>query len=312
MIGAPACFTAIAEPYWSLAARVLRLRSKSLKANATQSASTRNNVSASVELFSVAYSAGVNRIIFSSSAAVYGAPDRLPVPCTLEAHSGYGLPKRMVEEILTDLSRANAASYVMLRYFNAGADPDGELGEGHDPEGRLIPNAIAVASGRTDLIFGNDYPTPDGTWVRDYLHVSDIANAHVAALQSLLVSQPRSMILNAGMGRGHSIREVIGEVGRVIGQPVPHIVAPRRPGDVLILVADPRQSRTQLGFNAVRSELKVIVEDAWRFLRQKWGISNVSNGVQHVVASPTLPIKTSSVSGSNRWQTYRERGGYGT
>ncbi len=243
---------------------------------------------------------------------MYGAPDRLPVPCTLEAHSGYGLPKRMVEEILTDLSRANAASYVMLRYFNAGADPDGELGEGHDPEGRLIPNAIAVASGRTDLIFGNDYPTPDGTWVRDYLHVSDIANAHVAALQSLLVSQPRSMILNAGMGRGHSIREVIGEVGRVIGQPVPHIVAPRRPGDVLILVADPRQSRTQLGFNAVRSELKVIVEDAWRFLRQKWGISNVSNGVQHVVASPTLPIKTSSVSGSNRWQTYRERGGYGT
>ncbi len=235
--------------------------------------------------------------ILSSSAAVYGCPDRLPIPedAPTKPTSVYGRTKRMVEEVLADLSRASGGSHITMRYFNAaGADADGELGEEHDPESHLIPNVIAAASGRSDriCIFGDDYPTSDGTCVRDYVHVSDLAEGHVAALESAL-REPHSLIVNLGTGRGHSIREVIGVVSRVVGQPVPHIVGPRRPGDVPVLIADPRLARAQLGFTTVRSDLKVVVQDAWKFFHRKWGLSNLPDSSpvrwnNHRVSGATL------------------------
>ena len=154
----------------------------------------------------------------------------------------------------------------MLRYFNAcGADPDGEIGECHDPETHLIPLALDAADGGSELtLFGDDYPTPDGTCIRDYIHVTDLAEAHVAALGALLEGGGTSA-LNLGTGLGVSNREVLDAIGRVTGRPVPHRIGPRRPGDPPVLVADPSLAKHELGWTARLSDLDTIVETAWRW-----------------------------------------------
>lgn len=209
---------------------------------------------------------GVRRLVFSSTCAVYGNPLSLPLT---EAHpfapvSPYGLSKRIVEDLLAEL-RARAGLHVTtLRYFNAaGATDDGALGEAHHPETHLIPLAIAAARGeRPPLsLFGTDYPTPDGTCLRDYVHVEDLATAHAAALGRLLEGDPGGAY-NLGTGRGHSVREVLDAVDHVVGRPVPVILGPRRAGDPPALYADPSAAATALGWRAARTDLRATVASA--------------------------------------------------
>lgn len=215
---------------------------------------------------------GVKLFVFSSSAAVYGDPEKLPIP---EDHptrpkSPYGKTKLMVEEILADYSKAYDFRYVSLRYFNAaGSDPEGEIGEWHEPERHLIPIVLEVALGKRPYleIYGTDYETPDGTGIRDYIHVSDLASAHVLALQHL-VQGGKSDIFNLGIGKGYSVREVVETCRRVTRREIPLREAPRRPGDPAILVADPSKAERQLGWKPRFTELEPIVETAWSWLRK--------------------------------------------
>ena len=230
-----------------------------------------NNVCGIIGLLEGCKRAGVFTFVFSSSCAVYGVPPRLPITeDTLpEPVNPYGRTKLMGEQMLLDYASAGATynadcRYVALRYFNvAGADPDGELGERHDPETHLVPLALLAANGRHPAleIFGTDYDTPDGTCVRDYIHVSDLARAHVLALQHLLDGGP-STTLNLGSGRGYSVREVVDAVARVTGRTPPVVDRPRRAGDPPMLVADPAKAREVLGFVTERSELDRMVADA--------------------------------------------------
>jgi UDP-glucose-4-epimerase GalE len=229
----------------------------------------RNNVVNTLNLLEAMQDAGVDIIVFSSSCAAYGIPARVPIP---EDHpcrpiSPYGESKLFVERALEWYGRAYGLRWISLRYFNAaGADPDGELGEVHEPETHLIPLAIEAALGRRLCleIYGTDYPTPDGTAVRDYVHVQDLARAHVLALGYLL-SGGEGVCLNLGTGRGHSVREVIGAVERVGGREVPVREAPRRPGDPPILVAAPGEAERSLGWRPECTELLDIVETAWEW-----------------------------------------------
>ena len=230
----------------------------------------RNNVGGTLSLLDACRSASVDKLVFSSSCATYGVPDVLPITESAPQRpiNPYGRTKLVVEQVLEDYAHAYGSRHVALRYFNAaGADPDGEIGERHDPETHLIPLALLAAAGRREAleVFGDDYDTPDGTCVRDYIHVTDLARAHVLALRHLLDGGD-SLALNLGSGSGSSIREVIGAVAHVTGRRVPHVIKPRRPGDPPVLYADPRLAKERLGFETEMSDLHTIVGTAAAFL----------------------------------------------
>ena len=227
-----------------------------------------NNVGGSLSLFEAMARANVKRLVFSSTAAVYGEPPVTPIPedSPFAPVSPYGESKAMVERVLGELDKYRAVRSVVLRYFNAcGAEPEAKLGERHDPETHLIPLLFRAAiSGQPVQLFGDDYPTPDGTCVRDYIHVGDLASAHIAALDHLLAGGASSQF-NVGTGRGNTVLEVLRAVEEVCGRPVPYTVAPRRDGDSPSLVANSRKLQETLGWKPVRSDLKQIVRDAWDF-----------------------------------------------
>ncbi len=227
-----------------------------------------NNVTGSLVLLEAMVSAGVKRFVFSSTCAVYGQPASVPVVESLPTGplSAYGETKLAVERALPHLERAYGLRWIALRYFNAsGAHPDGSIGEDHDPEIHLIPRAIAAASGGPPLtVFGDDYPTPDGTCIRDYIHVCDLAEAHSRAVTALEDGAPCSAY-NAGTGRGHSVREVIETVGRVCGRPVQYTLGLRREGDPAALFAASDRLQRELGWRPRYPELETIVRDAWRW-----------------------------------------------
>jgi UDP-glucose-4-epimerase GalE len=229
----------------------------------------RNNVVSTLNLLDAMVDAGVRDIVFSSTCATYGEPREVPIAEGHPQHpvNPYGETKLAVEKILHWYGGAYGIRHAALRYFNAaGADPDGELGEEHDPETHLIPLAIAAALGQGGVlnIFGTDYPTPDGTAVRDYIHVSDLADAHWSALEHLARSG-ESLRLNLGTGKGHSVREVVASVERASGRKVPVREADRRPGDPPALVADAREAARVLGWRPRYPELDTIVGHALRW-----------------------------------------------
>jgi UDP-glucose 4-epimerase len=216
---------------------------------------------------------GVGRFIFSSSAAVYGNPPRLPIEeeSPLRPTSPYGRTKLFVEEMLADLEGAGAMKSISLRYFNAaGADFSGEIGESHVPETHLVPLVLRAAldPSYTVTIFGRDYDTPDGTCVRDYIHVDDLADAHVRALRKLL-SGGESAIYNLGNGSGFSVLQVIEAARRVTGKGLKVENGVRRPGDPAVLVASSEKARRELGWSPAHESLDAIVESAWRWERQR-------------------------------------------
>ncbi|EPR41811.1 UDP-glucose 4-epimerase [Desulfovibrio sp. X2] len=228
-----------------------------------------NNVAGTVNLLEAMRAAGCSRFIFSSSCAVYGIPTRLPLT---EDHgfapiNPYGTSKLMVEQMLRDYAKAYGQSSMSLRYFNAaGADPDGESGECHDPETHLIPLALRAALDPDSplTVFGSDYDTPDGTCIRDYVHVADLAQAHVLALD-LLREPGLARALNLGNGTGYSVRQVIDTVSEVSGLPVAWKAGERREGDPSRLVADSSRARAELGWQPRHERLGEIVEHAWRW-----------------------------------------------
>lgn len=228
-----------------------------------------NNVVGSLVLLGAMRDADVRNIVFSSSCATYGIPDYLPIreDHPQRAINPYGNTKICVERMLRDFDAAYGLRSTSLRYFNAaGADEDGEIGEDHEPETHLIPLAIRAALTRECVleIYGADYSTPDGTAIRDYVHVMDLANAHVAALRYLTDGGP-STALNLGTGRGYSVRQVIECVERIGGRSIPARVVGRRPGDPAELVADPSRAYAVLGWHARYSALETIVETAWQW-----------------------------------------------
>ncbi len=229
----------------------------------------RVNVGGAATLLSAMGRAGVPRIVFSSTAAVYGAPTEVPIPEShaLEPINPYGWTKRTVERLLADCEAASGLRFTALRYFNAaGAVPGRPCGEWHEPETHLVPNALRAAAGLKDHLdlFGTDHPTPDGTAVRDYVHVADLADAHVAAL-GLMEREPGGRALNLGTGRGFSVREVIDATERVAGRLLEVVECPIRPGDPPVLVADASRARVELGWTPRRADLEAIVADAWEW-----------------------------------------------
>jgi len=230
-----------------------------------------NNVEGGLSLLNAALEAGVKKIIFSSTCAVYGVPDRVPIEENIPRQpvNPYGVTKLFFEQALEAYDRAYGFRFAALRYFNAaGADESGEIGELHDPETHLIPLALRAAAGLgPELhVFGSDYPTPDGTCIRDYIHVNDLAAAHVKALDHL-ASGKESFAVNVGTGRGDSVQQVITAVEQVTGQKVPHKKVPRRPGDPPALVANPAKAEALLQWKATRS-LKEIVATAWNWMER--------------------------------------------
>ena len=229
-----------------------------------------NNVIGALHLLDAARSAGNVPIVFSSTCAVYGEPVGVPITedAALAPVNPYGRTKLAVEHALADYESAYGLRSVRLRYFNAGGgDPDGEVGESHDPETHLIPRAILAALGRLEevSIFGDDYPTPDGTAIRDYIHVTDLAHAHVAAVRHLLGGGD-GVAVNLGTGRGFSVREIVDAVQRVTDLEVPSRVTARRQGDPAVLVADGSRSTRLLGFTAAHSDIETIVRTAHAWL----------------------------------------------
>jgi UDP-glucose-4-epimerase GalE len=228
----------------------------------------RNNVIGTLGTLEAMAAEGCTRVIFSSTCAVYGEPNEVPlseslVPAPINA---YGQTKLTIEQALPHYERAYGIRFVALRYFNAaGADPDGELGEDHTPEIHVIPRAFEAASGGAPLyVFGEDYPTPDGTCLRDYVHVTDLADAHVRAL-GWLGDGGASGVYNLGTERPSSVKEVIASVERVTGRKVAWHPAPRREGDPAVLYASAERIRKDLGWKPQRVDLDVIVGDAWRW-----------------------------------------------
>ncbi len=234
----------------------------------------RNNVEGGLALLNTALEAGLNKIIFSSTCAVYGVPARIPIDesTSRQPVNPYGVSKMFFEQALESYDRAYGFRYASLRYFNAaGADESGEIGELHEPETHLIPLGLLAAAGLGPelQIFGSDYPTPDGTCIRDYVHVNDLAAAHVKALQHLADGK-ESFAVNIGTGVGHSVQEVISSIEKVSGNSVPRRVVPRRPGDPPALVADPRRAESLLQWKATRS-LHDIITTAWTWSERRRG-----------------------------------------
>ena len=228
----------------------------------------RNNVVGALGLLEAMANRSVTRLVFSSTCATYGEPIETPIPEThpQQPINSYGDTKLAIERALPHFERAYGIHAVALRYFNAaGADPDGEIGEDHAPEIHLIPRAIDAATGGRGLeVFGEDYPTPDGTCLRDYIHVSDLADAHVRALE-IVTGSGRSAVYNLGTGVPHSVRQIIDAVERVSGLKVPWTAAPRRPGDPAALYAKADKARAELRWTPRFSDLDSIVGTAWRW-----------------------------------------------
>ena len=232
-----------------------------------------NNVANTLQLLSTMVECGVMNFVFSSSAAVYGSAGAALIgedhPCA--PINPYGRTKRIVEEALEDFSRGHGINFISLRYFNAaGADRRGRIGERHNPETHLIPLVLQAASGRRDAItvFGRDYPTPDGTCVRDYVHVEDLCDAHLLALRALRNGH-RGGFFNLGNSKGFSVSEVIEVARQVTGKPIKVMDAEPRAGDPPALVADAAAIQRELGWRPARADLGTIVEDAWRWELQK-------------------------------------------
>jgi UDP-glucose-4-epimerase GalE len=227
-----------------------------------------NNVGGSMSLLTAMVHTGVARLVFSSTAAVYGMPDRIPITedMPFAPVSPYGESKVMVEKILGWMDQYRGIKSIALRYFNAcGAEPDSGLGEEHDPETHLIPLLFrAIETGRPIIIFGDDYDTPDGTCIRDYIHVSDLAQAHILAIDHLLAGGS-SDAFNAGTGHGFSVMEIVRAVEQVTGRKVPYEIGPRRDGDAPVLVANADKLRRFLAWTPKRSGIHEIVADAWAF-----------------------------------------------
>jgi len=227
-----------------------------------------NNVGNTVRLLRQMQQHGPKRLVFSSTCAIFGAPERMPIDeeCRRDPESPYARTKLAIEWALADASAAWGLGFVALRYFNAaGAAEDATIGEDHDPETHLIPNVLKVALGQRDSVsvFGTDYDTPDGTCIRDYVHVDDLARAHVAAIESLESAQQR--YYNTGTGRGATVFEVIAAARNVTGHPIPVRECPRRAGDVPRLYADPRKVQRELGWQPKYTDLNDIVASAWKW-----------------------------------------------
>jgi UDP-arabinose 4-epimerase len=231
-----------------------------------------NNVEGGLSLLNAALEVGVKKVIFSSTCAVYGVPSKVPIDENnpRQPVNPYGVSKMFFEQALEAYDRAYGFRYASLRYFNAaGADESGEIGELHEPESHLIPLALRAAAGRgAELqVFGSDYPTPDGTCIRDYVHVNDLASAHVKALEHLAVGN-ESVALNLGTGTGASVQEVISSVEEVTGKRVPRKVVPRRPGDPPELVANSAKAQAVLGWKPTRG-LRDSVATAWNWMQRQ-------------------------------------------
>ena len=231
-----------------------------------------NNVGGSLSLLGSMLEAGCRRIVFSSSCAIYGEPETNPIEEKTRQNpvNPYGASKAMVERILCDYQKAREIDAIALRYFNAsGADPEGELGELRDPETHLIPRAMMAIQGYIHdfAVFGTDYPTPDGTAIRDYVHVCDLADAHVAAVRRLLAGGVGGTF-NLGTGRGYSVKQVLDAIAVETGKSLPISHAPRREGDPPALVADASLSNRELGFAPRLSDIKTIVQTAWAWHRR--------------------------------------------
>ncbi|MFF7232802.1 UDP-glucose 4-epimerase GalE [Streptomyces sioyaensis] len=226
----------------------------------------RNNVGGTMDLLAAMRDAGVRTLVFSSTAATYGEPASTPITESAETAptSPYGASKLAVDHMISGEAAAHGLAAVSLRYFNV-AGAYGSCGERHDPESHLIPLVLQVARGKREAIsvYGEDYPTPDGTCVRDYIHVADLAEAHLLALDA--ASAGEHLICNLGNGNGFSVREVIETVRKVTGHPVPEIAAPRRAGDPAVLVASAQTAIDRLGWRPSRADLAGIVADAWQF-----------------------------------------------
>ncbi|MEO8096344.1 MAG: UDP-glucose 4-epimerase GalE [Acidobacteriota bacterium] len=228
----------------------------------------RNNIIEAIEFLNNILDAGLKRIVFSSSCSIYGIQAKMPISedSPKDPLSPYAETKLFFEKVLASYASAYGVRYAALRYFNAsGDDPDGEIGEHHDPETHLIPLTVYAAMGRAPLkIFGDDYPTPDGTAVRDYIHVTDLADGHLRALNHLIKGGD-NLKLNLGTGNGYSVKQVIDAVERISGKKVPAQMGPRREGDAPELVCDPRRAREILGWIPQHSSLDEIVQTAWRW-----------------------------------------------
>jgi UDP-glucose-4-epimerase GalE len=226
----------------------------------------RNNLAGSLSLFTAMQETGVKNIVFSSTAAVYGIPESSPIgeSAPLGPVNAYGESKLMVEKLLRWFDEIHGIRSIALRYFNAsGCDLECRTGESHHPETHLIPLLFrAIRTGQPVTLFGDDYPTPDGTCIRDYIHVSDLAGAHILALKALAAGAPSAQY-NAGTGKGYSVKEVVAAVEQVTGLKVPAIIGPRRDGDPPALVADSTRLQAELGWKPQHSDLATIVRTAW-------------------------------------------------
>ena len=230
-----------------------------------------NNVYGTLCLLEAMRRHGVGRIVFSSTAAVYGEPETVPIPesAATRPTNAYGATKLAIEEMMRWFDAAYGIRYISLRYFNAaGAHEGGAIGEDHNPETHLVPIVLAVALGKRPHveIYGDDYPTEDGTCVRDYIHVDDLAEAHLLALDRLRAGAG-SGVYNLGTGRGYSVREIIETARRVTGHPIPAVVTARRPGDPAVLIASSEKARRELGWRPKRESVEDVVRSAWRWHR---------------------------------------------
>ncbi len=234
-----------------------------------------NNTAGTISLLKAMKTAGVKRMVFSSTAAIYGEPDSTPIVETarLEPVNPYGWSKWCVERVLRDYAASDREfAFVAMRYFNvAGAAADGALGEDHDPETHLIPILMQTALGQRDKItvFGTDYPTPDGTCIRDYIHVEDLCAAHIVAMNALRPGDTRCY--NLGIGKGYSVKEVIESARRVTGRDIPVEYGPRRAGDPAVLFADADKIQRELGWSARHTELDAIIATAWKWFERHPG-----------------------------------------
>ena len=231
-----------------------------------------HNLITSLNLLDVTLEAGVKYFVFSSSAAVYGEPLQNPIPEShpLNPFNPYGQTKFFVEKVIQDYERAYGLKFISLRYFNAaGADPEGHLGELHDPETHLIPNILLFLLGKKKKfeIFGTDFPTKDGTAVRDYIHVTDLAKAHVLSLKTLLKSS-KSEFINLGTNKGYSVLEIINKTEEITGEKVLYTESPRREGDVPVLLASREKAEKILGWKLYHSNIETIIETAWNWHRK--------------------------------------------